>query len=160
MAVLALKQWVSLKFMQSASIISSETFWKIYLHRWINLEFLWSSQKVLRTSTRVVQFLIKTFHKLINIFESGSLTRTVSIYNTWLWWACHIKEGRRATEVWISSCSCSVPAAWASLSIWCPVCWLLGWDRCLRIRTSLHRLYQPISQMFLARLCCPKIHKR
>ena len=52
MAVLALKQWFSLKFMQSASIISSESFWKIYLHRWINLEFPRSSLKVVRTSTR------------------------------------------------------------------------------------------------------------
>ena len=52
MAVLALKQWFSLKFMQCASIISSESFWKIYLHRWINLEFPWSSLKVVRTSTR------------------------------------------------------------------------------------------------------------
>ena len=54
MAILALKQWFSLKFMQCASIISSESFWKIYLHRWINLEFLWSSLKVVRTSTRGV----------------------------------------------------------------------------------------------------------
>ena len=52
MAVLALKQRFSLKFMQCASIISSESFWKIYLHRWINLEFPWSSLKVVRTSTR------------------------------------------------------------------------------------------------------------
>ena len=56
MAVLALKQWFSLKFMQCASIISFESFWKIYLHRWINLEFLWSSLKVVRTSTRVMGF--------------------------------------------------------------------------------------------------------
>ena len=40
MAVLTLKQWFSLKFMQCASIISFESFWKICLHRWINLEFL------------------------------------------------------------------------------------------------------------------------
>ena len=54
MAVLALKQWFSLKFKQCASIISSKSFWKIYLHRWINLEFPWSSLKVGRTSTRVI----------------------------------------------------------------------------------------------------------
>ena len=58
MAVLALKQWFSLKFMQCASIISSESFWKIYLHRWINLEFPWSSLKVVRTSTRGTIYVI------------------------------------------------------------------------------------------------------
>ena len=43
--------------MQCASIISSESFWKIYLHRWINLEFLWSSLKVVRITLDYLAFI-------------------------------------------------------------------------------------------------------
>ena len=66
MAVLAQKQGFPLKFMQCASIISFETFWKIYLNWWINLEFLWLSLKVLRTSTRK-GFSWKLMWKTLNL---------------------------------------------------------------------------------------------
>ena len=35
-----------------AMCIKYQTFWKIYLNRWIDLEFLWSLLKVIWTSTR------------------------------------------------------------------------------------------------------------
>ena len=71
MAVVALKQWFSLKFMQCASIISSESFWKIYLHRWINLEFPWSSLKVVRTSTRGLSRVRNRRSFLVLLCERG-----------------------------------------------------------------------------------------
>ena len=48
MAGLALKKCFSLKFKQCASIISSETSSKTYLHLWINLEFLKVLRKLIR----------------------------------------------------------------------------------------------------------------
>ena len=51
--VLALKQWLQLRFMNCAWFISSETYIKMYFNHWINLEFLWLSLKVVKTPTRV-----------------------------------------------------------------------------------------------------------
>ena len=85
MAVLALKQWFSLKFMQCASIISSESFWKIYLHPWINLEFPWSSLKVVRTSTRewfsLKMFFLMTAIRIVSILLNQLFT-TESLWQT------------------------------------------------------------------------------